>query len=84
MARTSDFVILPTGLAVDDLHPQVGLANELTHQHGVDQERLAFVLWRVGDSKIEIQHARAYIKRQDTELSRVRCRSASPIGAQAM
>ena len=62
MARTSDFVILPTGLAVDDLHPQVGLAHELTHQHGVDPERLAFVLWRVGDSKIEIQHARAYIK----------------------
>ena len=24
MARASDFVILPTGLAVDDLHPQVG------------------------------------------------------------
>ena len=62
MARTSDFVILPTGLAVDDLHPQVGLAHELTHQHGVDPERLAFVLWRVGDSKIETQHARAYIK----------------------
>ena len=62
MARISDFVILPTGLAVDDLHPQVGLAHELTHQHGVDPERLAFVLWRVGDSKIEIQHARAYIK----------------------
>ena len=62
MAQTSDFVILPTGLAVDDLHPQVGLAHELTHQHGVDPERIAFVLWRVGDSKIEIQHARAYIK----------------------
>ena len=62
MARTSDVVILPTGLAVDNLHPQVGLAHELTHQHGVDPERLAFVLWRVGDSKIEIQHARTYIK----------------------
>ena len=62
MARASDFVILPTGLAVDDLHPQVGLAHELTHQHGVDPERLAFVLWRVGDSKIEIQHAREYIE----------------------
>ena len=62
MGRTSDSVILPTGLAVDDLHPQVGLAHELTHQHGVDQGRLAFVLWRVGDSKIKIQHVRAYIK----------------------
>ena len=62
MARTSDVVIRPTGLAVDDLQPQVGLAHELTPQHGVDPERLTFVLWRVGDSKIEIQHARAYIK----------------------
>ena len=62
MACASNFVILPTGLAVDDLHPQVGLAHELTHQHGVDPERLAFVLWRVGNSKIEIQHAREYIK----------------------
>ena len=50
MARTSDFVILHTGLAVDDLHPQVSLAHELTHQHGVDPERLAFVLWRVGET----------------------------------
>ena len=55
-------MILPTGVAVDDLHPQVGLTHELTHQHGVDPERLAFILWRVGDSKIEIQHARTYIK----------------------
>ena len=62
MAHASDFVILPTGLAVDDLHPQVGLAHELTHQHGIDPERLAFVLWRVGDSKVEIQHAREYIE----------------------
>ena len=62
IARASDFVILPTGLAVDDLHPQVALAHELSHQHGVDPERLAFVLWRVGDSKIEIQHAREYIE----------------------
>ena len=61
-ARTSNVVIRPTGLAVDDRHPPVGLAHELTHQHGVDPERLAFILWRVGDSTIERQHARTYIK----------------------
>ena len=61
-ARTSDVVIRPTGLAVDDLQPPVGHAHELTHQHGVDPERLAFVLWRAGDSTIEIQHARTYSK----------------------
>ncbi len=62
MARVSDLVILPTGLAVDYLHPQVGLAHELTHQHGIDPDKLAFVLWRVGDSRIEIQQAREYIE----------------------
>ena len=61
-ARTSNVVMRPTGLAVNDLHPQVGLAHELTHQHGVDPERLACILWRVGDSTIEIQHARTYSK----------------------
>ncbi len=62
MALASDLVILPTGLAVDDLHPQIGLAHELTHQHGLEPDKLAFVLWRVGDSEIEIRHAREYIE----------------------
>ncbi len=62
MARASDIVLLPTGLAVDDLEPQVLLAHELT-KDGVPATKLAFVLWRVGDSEPEIQDAREYITR---------------------
>ncbi len=52
MARASDFVILPTGLAVDDLHPQVALAHELSHQArrrpGTDRLR-PLACWRQQD-----------------------------------
>jgi len=61
MARASDLVLLPTGLAVDDLEPQVLLAHELTH-HGLAANKIVFVLWRVGDSQLEIHDAREYIK----------------------
>ncbi len=61
MSRAADLVLLPTGLAVDDLEPQVSLAHELTHTHGIEPAKIAFVLWRVGDSKSEIAEAREYI-----------------------
>lgn len=62
MARAADIVLLPTGLAVDDLEPQVLLAHELTKE-GIPAEKLAFILWRVGDSQAEILDARDYITR---------------------
>lgn len=62
IASVSDIVILPTGLAVDDLEPQVLLAHDFV-KSGIDREKLAFVLWRVGDSKAEIKDAREYIER---------------------
>jgi len=61
MAHESHLVLLPTGLATDDLEPQVKLAHEL-HADGIPSERIAFVLWRVGDSSTEIQQARDYIE----------------------
>lgn len=62
MARAADIVLLPTGLAVDDLEPQVLLAHELTKE-GIPAAKIAFVLWRVGDSEPEILDARDYISR---------------------
>jgi chromosome partitioning protein len=62
MARAADIVLLPTGLAVDDLEPQVLLAHELTKE-GIPAAKIAFVLWRVGDSQAEILDARDYISR---------------------
>ena len=62
IARAADIVLLPTGLATDDLRPQVLLAHELI-ELGLPQDKIAFVLWRVGDSQPEISDARDYITR---------------------
>jgi chromosome partitioning protein len=62
IARHCDLVILPTGLARDDLKPSVMLAHELV-DHGIDTAKITFVLCRVGDRPNEIQEARAYIRK---------------------
>ena len=61
IARAADMILLPTGLAIDDLEPQVVLAHELARE-GIAKDKLAFVLWRVGNSQAEIDEARTYIK----------------------
>ncbi len=60
IAGASDLVILPTGLALDDLQPGVQLAHELAKH--VEQRRLVFALCRVGDSAREIAEARDYLQ----------------------
>jgi chromosome partitioning protein len=62
IARASALTLLPTGLALDDLEPQVLLAHELVRR-GIKRDSLAFALTRVGDSEIEIADARAYLAR---------------------
>ncbi|MSP49949.1 MAG: hypothetical protein EXQ95_11580 [Alphaproteobacteria bacterium] len=62
IANNSQLTILPTGLALDDLEPQVLLAHELVRR-GVPAARLAFVLVRVGDSDVELNDARTYLGR---------------------
>jgi chromosome partitioning protein len=62
IAVAANIVLLPTGLATDDLRPQVLLAHELI-KAGVASEKIAFVLWRVGDSQAEIADARQYIEK---------------------
>jgi chromosome partitioning protein len=62
IAKASQLTLLPTGLALDDLEPQVLLAHELTRR-GVPASRLAFLLVRVGDSEVELNDARAYLGR---------------------
>jgi chromosome partitioning protein len=59
VAQVSHLVILPTGLAIDDLQPGVQLAHELvTH---VTRQQLVFALCRVGISQVEIAEARQYL-----------------------
>jgi chromosome partitioning protein len=60
VAKASHLVILPTGLAIDDLQPGVQLAHELaTH---VTRQQLVFALCRVGISQVEIDEARQYLR----------------------
>lgn len=61
MAKVCDLVIIPTGLAKDDLRPSVVLADELMTQHGIAPERIAFALNHVGNSAAELAEARAYL-----------------------
>lgn len=62
IAQKSDLVILPTGLALDDLKPGVLLAHELVEAK-IPEERIVFALCRVGDRANEIEEARSYIEK---------------------
>lgn len=61
IAKASDLVLLPTGLARNDLNVQVLLGHELV-KAGIDSKKIAYVLSRVGNSESEIKVAREYIK----------------------
>jgi len=61
IARESDIVILPTGIALDDLEPTIRLAHELK-QEGIPVEKIAVALCRVGDSLVERDEAREYVR----------------------
>ncbi|MGI2262394.1 hypothetical protein ACRRVA_03825, partial [Candidatus Cardinium hertigii] len=59
----SNFVhllLLPTGNSIDDLNPQIRLAHELVND-GIDKNKLAFVLSRVGNSNIELNEVVDYL-----------------------
>ena len=60
VARAADALLIPSGLAVDDLAPAVRLAHELV-QAGVPRGRLAVALCRTGDSVAEIAEAAEYV-----------------------
>jgi chromosome partitioning protein len=60
IARAADLVVLPTGLALDDMQPAVLLAHELVKK-GVSKSQIAFALCRVGDSHLEVAESQNYI-----------------------
>lgn len=61
IAKSSDLIVIPTGLAVDDMHPTVLLAHEFVDA-GVPRERIVIVFSKTGESFSEIQDARGYIE----------------------
>lgn len=61
IAQASDLTVIPTGLAVDDLQPAVTLAHDLV-KNTVPRAKIIFALCRVGNSPVEIEDARTYLK----------------------
>ncbi|ATR21536.1 Chromosome partitioning protein parA [Roseomonas mucosa] len=61
LAHAADALLIPSGLAVDDLLPTVRLAHELLGQ-GIPAERIAIALCRAGDSASEIEEAALYVR----------------------
>jgi len=61
MAEACDLLVIPTGLALDDLEPAVELADALHYKHSIPTARIAFALNHVGDSQAELEEAQAYL-----------------------
>lgn len=61
MAKAVDLLLLPTCSGLDDMEPTVRLANMLAEKHGVNPQKIAFVLSRAGDSSKELVEARRYL-----------------------
>lgn len=61
IAEASRLVVLPTGLALDDLEPSVLLAHELVRK-GIPASRVLFVFTRAGDSRAEEEEAKTYVR----------------------
>jgi chromosome partitioning protein len=61
MARACDLLVIPTGLAVDDMEPAVELADKLHFKDGIPVERIAFALNHASDSDAELAEAREYL-----------------------
>ncbi|MBD9511607.1 ParA family protein [Ensifer sp. ENS10] len=60
IALRSHLVVIPTGLSLDDLQPQLAFAKELVAK-GVSAERILFVLSKITDSKLAMNDARKYL-----------------------
>jgi chromosome partitioning protein len=60
VAQAADALLIPAGLAVDDLLPSVRLAHELTRA-GIPRTRIAVALCRSGDAASEIAEAARYV-----------------------
>ena len=60
IAQASDLIIIPTGLPLDDLEPQLAFAMELVDK-GIPKHKIAFVLNKITESKAAVDAAREYL-----------------------
>lgn len=61
IARESDMILVPAGVSLDDLRPQVKFAHELL-QRGVDRKDILFVLNKSLDSAASVTDAKGFIE----------------------
>lgn len=61
IAKACQLLILPTGLTLDDLQPQVALANSLVDAHGIPVERIVFALCKANKRSAPVDAARVYL-----------------------
>lgn len=61
IARFSDLIVVPTGLPLDDLEPQLMFANELVTK-GIDRQKILFVLNKTTESRAAVIEARRYLQ----------------------
>lgn len=61
IAKACQLLILPTGLALDDLEPQVTLANTLVDVHGIPVDRIVFALCKASARQPVVDAARVYL-----------------------
>ena len=60
IAKVAQLIIIPSGVALDDLEPTIRLAHELK-QNKIDKDKIGIALSRIGNSEAEVEEAKAYI-----------------------
>lgn len=68
IARAADLIVVPTGLALDDLKPQVMFVNELVARN-VARERILIVLNKITESQTAVEEARAYLRSSGYQIA---------------
>jgi len=63
IAQASDLIVLPSGLSLDDLIPQVKLATEF-QKAGILDKQISFLLNSAGQSETEAAEARSFLEKR--------------------
>ncbi len=61
IAKAAQLIIIPSGVALDDLEPTIRLAHELK-QNKIGKDKIGIALSRIGNSEAEVEEAKAYIR----------------------
>ena len=67
ISNTSDLVVIPTGLSLDDMEPAVILANDLV-KNGVQPSKIALAFCRIGESEREFEEAKDYLSQTNYHI----------------